>query len=48
LAGQRFSNLIGGEWVAPSTGHYSPNRNPTDADDMKLAGFESGFGAATG
>ncbi len=33
-AGQRFSNFIGGEWVAPSTGQYSPNRNPADQDDI--------------
>ena len=31
---QRFHNFIGGEWVAPSTGNYSPNRSPADADDV--------------
>lgn len=31
---KRFRNFIGGEWVAPSTGDYTPNRNPADVDDL--------------
>ncbi len=29
-----FSNFIGGEWVAPSTGAYFPNVNPADTRDV--------------
>ena len=29
-----FRNLIGGEWVAPSTGAYFDNRNPADTSDL--------------
>jgi alpha-ketoglutaric semialdehyde dehydrogenase len=29
-----FKNLIGGEWVAPTTGAYFENLNPADADDL--------------
>ncbi|MGQ0505510.1 MAG: aldehyde dehydrogenase family protein [Myxococcaceae bacterium] len=27
-------NFIGGEWVAPSTGQYAPNRSPANTDDI--------------
>lgn len=30
----QFENLIGGEWVAPSTGQYAPNRNPAAIDEV--------------
>ena len=30
----RYQNFIGGEWVAPATGDYAPNRNPANADDI--------------
>jgi alpha-ketoglutaric semialdehyde dehydrogenase len=30
----RHSNFIGGEWVAPSTGTWAPNRNPANVDDV--------------
>jgi aldehyde dehydrogenase (NAD+) len=29
-----MENFIGGEWVAPSTGAYAPNRNPANTDDI--------------
>jgi alpha-ketoglutaric semialdehyde dehydrogenase len=29
-----FKNLIGGEWVAPTTGAYFDNLNPADGDDL--------------
>jgi acyl-CoA reductase-like NAD-dependent aldehyde dehydrogenase len=29
-----FKNLIGGQWVAPSTGTYFDNVNPADLDDL--------------
>ena len=29
-----FKNFIGGQWVAPSTGRYFPNRNPADTNDL--------------
>jgi aldehyde dehydrogenase (NAD+) len=29
-----FKNFIAGEWVAPSTGRYLPNRNPADTTDL--------------
>lgn len=29
-----FSNYLNGEWVAPSTGNYAPNRSPADRDDV--------------
>ncbi len=32
--GSRFECFIGGEWVAPSTGNYAPNRNPANTDDV--------------
>lgn len=31
---KRFNNFIGGEWVAPSTGNYAPNRSPANTDDI--------------
>lgn len=31
---KRYSNLIGGEWVAPSTQSWAPNRSPADRDDV--------------
>lgn len=31
---KHFKNLIGGEWVAPSSGEYFENRNPADASDV--------------
>jgi len=31
---QRYRNFIGGEWVAPMTGTYAPNRNPADLNDI--------------
>jgi acyl-CoA reductase-like NAD-dependent aldehyde dehydrogenase len=31
---RRFHNFIGGEWVAPSTGSFAPNRNPANLDDV--------------
>jgi aldehyde dehydrogenase (NAD+) len=31
---QRFSNFIGGEWVAPATGEYFQNINPADTRDI--------------
>lgn len=30
----RYGNFIGGEWVAPTTGNYAPNRNPASLDDI--------------
>jgi aldehyde dehydrogenase (NAD+) len=30
----RYGNFIGGEWVAPSTGTYAPDRNPASVDDI--------------
>jgi alpha-ketoglutaric semialdehyde dehydrogenase len=30
----KFNNFIGGEWVAPTTGNYAPNRNPANTDDI--------------
>jgi acyl-CoA reductase-like NAD-dependent aldehyde dehydrogenase len=30
----RFHNFIAGEWVAPSTGSWAPNRSPADRDDL--------------
>jgi len=30
----RYLNYIGGEWVAPSTGTFAPNRNPANVDDV--------------
>ncbi|HLL54989.1 MAG TPA: aldehyde dehydrogenase family protein, partial [Myxococcaceae bacterium] len=30
----RYECFIGGEWVAPSTGNYAPNRNPANTDDV--------------
>ena len=33
-AHKRYHNLIGGEWVAPATQNWSPNRNPADRDDL--------------
>lgn len=30
----RFENFIGGEWVPPTTGNYSPNVSPADHDDI--------------
>jgi aldehyde dehydrogenase (NAD+) len=30
----RHDNYIGGEWVAPSTQNWAPNRNPADLDDI--------------
>jgi alpha-ketoglutaric semialdehyde dehydrogenase len=29
-----FKNLVGGKWVAPSTGNYFDNRNPADTRDL--------------
>jgi alpha-ketoglutaric semialdehyde dehydrogenase len=29
-----YKNLIGGQWVAPSTGKYLENRNPADTTDL--------------
>jgi len=29
-----FKNLVGGQWVAPSTGSYFDNRNPADTRDL--------------
>ena len=29
-----FKNLVGGKWVAPSTGNYFENRNPADTRDL--------------
>ncbi|MBK7861311.1 MAG: aldehyde dehydrogenase family protein [Archangiaceae bacterium] len=31
---KRYNNFIGGEWVAPSTGNYAPNRSPANIDDI--------------
>lgn len=31
---QRFNNFIGGEWVAPTTGNYAPNKSPANVDDI--------------
>ena len=31
---KRFQNFIGGEWQAPSTGNYAPNRSPANTDDI--------------
>jgi len=31
---REFKNLIGGEWVAPTTGEYFENRNPADTSDL--------------
>lgn len=31
---RRFGNLIGGEWVPPSTQNWAPNRSPADRDDV--------------
>src|SRR5262245_50658848 len=31
---KNFSNLIGGEWVAPASGEYFENRNPADCSDL--------------
>ena len=31
---REYSNYIGGEWVAPSSGSYLDNRNPADTDDL--------------
>ncbi|MGH7528893.1 MAG: aldehyde dehydrogenase family protein [Gemmatimonadales bacterium] len=31
---ETFKNFIAGEWVAPSTGDYSENRNPADWNDV--------------
>jgi acyl-CoA reductase-like NAD-dependent aldehyde dehydrogenase len=31
---RRCHNFIGGEWVAPSTGSFAPNRNPANLDDV--------------
>lgn len=31
---QKFNNFIGGEWVAPSTGNWAPNKNPADTSDL--------------
>ncbi|MFT3840580.1 MAG: aldehyde dehydrogenase family protein [Myxococcaceae bacterium] len=33
-ANAKFQNLINGEWVAPTTGNYAPNRNPANTDDV--------------
>jgi len=30
----KFSNLINGEWVPPTTGTYAPNRSPANTDDV--------------
>jgi len=30
----RYGNFIGGEWVAPSTDAYAPDRNPANLDDV--------------
>ena len=30
----RVDNFVGGQWVAPATGNYAPNRNPADVDDI--------------
>jgi aldehyde dehydrogenase (NAD+) len=30
----RHDNYIGGEWVAPSTQSWAPNRNPADQDEL--------------
>jgi alpha-ketoglutaric semialdehyde dehydrogenase len=30
----RYGNLIGGEWVPPSTQNWAPNRSPADRDDV--------------
>src|SRR5262245_50996889 len=31
---KRYENFIGGEWVAPTTGTYAPNRSPANTDDI--------------
>ena len=31
---ENFTNFVGGEWVAPSTGAYFENRNPADWNDV--------------
>ena len=31
---KNFRNFIAGKWVAPSTGEYFENRNPTDTRDL--------------
>src|SRR5688572_5873361 len=33
-ASTKQNNYIGGEWLAPSTGNWAPNRNPADSDDV--------------
>src|SRR5687767_7900029 len=33
-ASARHLNLIGGEWVPPTTGTFAPNRNPANIDDV--------------
>ncbi len=30
----RHENFIGGQWVAPATGEYAPNRSPANVDDV--------------
>ncbi|MFZ5471655.1 MAG: aldehyde dehydrogenase family protein [Myxococcota bacterium] len=31
---QKHNNFIGGEWLAPSTGEWAPNKNPANTDDV--------------
>ena len=31
---KKFSNYIGGKWVAPESGEYFENHNPADRDDV--------------
>lgn len=31
---QNERNFIGGEWLAPSTGNYAPNKSPADTNDV--------------
>jgi aldehyde dehydrogenase (NAD+) len=31
---EKRGNFIGGEWVAPTTGNYDPDRNPADTDEV--------------
>jgi acyl-CoA reductase-like NAD-dependent aldehyde dehydrogenase len=34
MATTRFNNFIGGEWVAPTTGTWAPNKSPANTDDI--------------
>lgn len=34
IKSREYSNYIGGEWVAPSSGSYLDNRNPADTEDL--------------